>query len=86
MGAALFGWITFPIVITAATSGALVIFWLASTVANKFFFERATDTLEESPCGFSSKPNPVALDDALGPFFPFLAGEYYSRVAKNATA
>ena len=71
MGAALFGWITFPIVITAATSGALVIFWLASTVANKFFFERATDTLEKVRAVFHQSPIRWLLMMRLVPFFPF---------------
>ena len=71
MGAALFGWITFPIVITAATSGALVIFWLASTVANKFFFERASDTLEKVRAVFHQGPIRWLLMMRLVPFFPF---------------
>ena len=71
MGAALFGWITFPIVIAAATSGALVIFWLASTVANKFFFERATDTLEKVRAVFHQSPIRWLLMMRLVPFFPF---------------
>jgi uncharacterized membrane protein YdjX (TVP38/TMEM64 family) len=71
MGAALFGWITFPIVITAATSGALVIFWLASTVANKFFFERASDTLEKVRVAFHQSPIRWLLMMRLVPFFPF---------------
>lgn len=71
MGAALFGWIAFPIVITAATSGAVVIFWLASTVANKFFFERATDTLAKVCAVFRQSPIRWLLMMRLVPFFPF---------------
>ena len=71
MGAALFGWIAFPIVITAATSGAVVIFWLASTVANKFFFERAIDTLEKVRAVFRQSPIRWLLMMRLVPFFPF---------------
>lgn len=71
MGAALFGWITIPIVITAATSGALVIFWLASTVANKFFFEQATATLEKVRTVFHQSPIRWLLMMRLVPFFPF---------------
>ena len=71
MGAALFGWITIPIVITAATSGALVIFWLASTVANKFFFEQATNTLEKVRTVFHQSPIRWLLMMRLVPFFPF---------------
>ena len=70
-GAALFGWITFPIVITAATSRALVIFWLASTVANKFFSERVTDTLEKVHAVFHQSPIRWLLMMRLVPFFPF---------------
>ena len=71
MGAALFGWIIFPVIITAATSGALVIFWLASTVANKFFFERATDTLKKVRAVFHQSPIRWLLMMRLVPFFPF---------------
>ena len=81
MGAALFGWITFPIVIAAATSGALVIFWLASTVANKFFFERATDTLEKVRAVFHQSPIRWLLMMRLVPFFLF-GCEYYSALLK----
>ena len=71
IGAALFGWIAFPIVITAATLGALVIFWLGSTVANKFFYERATDTLEKVREVFRQSPIRWLLMMRLVPFFPF---------------
>ncbi len=71
MGAALFGWIMLPIIVTAGTSGALVIFWLASTVANKFFFERAIDTLEKVHVVFHQSPIRWLLTMRLIPFFPF---------------
>ena len=41
MGAALFGWISLPMIVSAATAGSLVVFLLASTIAREFFSQRA---------------------------------------------
>ena len=48
-----------------------MIFWLASAVANKFFFERATDTLEKVRAAFHQSPIRWLLMMRLVPFFPF---------------
>ena len=49
MGAALFGWISLPMIVSAATAGSLVVFLLASTIAREFFSQRAggaTDSVQ----------------------------------------
>ena len=70
MGAALFGWISLPIIVSAATAGALVVFLLASTIAREFFSQRAggADSVQTA---FHRSPIRWLLTMRLIPFFHF---------------
>ena len=71
MGAALFGWISLPIIVSAATAGALVVFLLASTIAREFFSQRAGGATDSVQTVFHRSPIRWLLTMRLIPFFPF---------------
>jgi uncharacterized membrane protein YdjX (TVP38/TMEM64 family) len=71
MGAALFGWISLPIIVSAATAGALVVFLLASTIAREFFSQRAGGAIDSVQTAFHRSPIRWLLTMRLIPFFPF---------------
>ena len=71
MGAALFGWISLPIIVSAATAGALVVFLLASTIAREFFSQRAGGATDSVQTAFHRSPIRWLLTMRLIPFFPF---------------
>ena len=71
MGAALFGWIALPIIVLSATTGAMVIFLLASTFARQFFSQRAEGVVETVQETFHRSPIRWLLTMRLIPFFPF---------------
>ena len=56
MGAALFGWISLPIIVSAATAGALVVFFLASTIAREFFSQRVGGAIDSVQTAFHRSP------------------------------
>jgi uncharacterized membrane protein YdjX (TVP38/TMEM64 family) len=71
MGAALFGWVALPIIVLSATTGAMVIFLLASTFARQFFTQRAEGVVETVQETFHRSPIRWLLTMRLIPFFPF---------------
>ena len=71
MGAALFGWISLPMIITAATVGSLVVFLLASTFAREFFSQRAGSAIDSIQTAFHRSPIRWLLTMRFIPFFPF---------------
>ena len=71
MGAALFGWVALPIIVLSATTGAMVIFLLASTFARQFFSQRAEGVVETVQETFHRSPIRWLLTMRLIPFFPF---------------
>ena len=71
MGAALFGWISLPIIVSAATAGALVVFFLASTIAREFFSQRVGGAIDSVQTAFHRSPIRWLLTMRLIPFFPF---------------
>ena len=71
MGAALFGWISLPMIISAATAGSLVVFLLASTIAHKFFLHRAGSAIDSVQIAFHRSPTRWLLTMRFIPFFPF---------------
>jgi len=71
MGAALFGWVALPTIVLSATTGAVVIFLLASTFARQFFSERAGGVVETVRATFDMSPKRWLLTMRLIPFFPF---------------
>ena len=71
MGAALFGWVALPIIVLGATTGAMVIFLLASTFASQFFTQRAEGVVETVQQTFHRSPIRWLLTMRLIPFFPF---------------
>ena len=71
MGAALFGWISLPMIITAATAGSLVVFLLASTIAHEFFSQRAGSAINSVQKAFHRSPIRWLLTMRFIPFFPF---------------
>ena len=70
MGAALFGWISLPIIVSAATAGALVVFFLASTIAREFFSQRVGGAIDSVQTAFHRSPIRWLLTMRLIPFFP----------------
>ncbi len=71
MGAALYGWIALPVIVTAATVGALVVFILASTIASDFFYQRTNHVIDGVRFAFLKSPKRWLLTMRLIPFFPF---------------
>jgi uncharacterized membrane protein YdjX (TVP38/TMEM64 family) len=71
MGAALFGWVALPMIVLSATTGAMVIFLLASTFARQFFSQRAGGVVETVQETFHRSPIRWLLTMRLIPFFPF---------------
>ena len=71
MGAALFGWISLPLIVSAATAGSLVVFLLASTIAREFFSQRAGGAIDSVQTAFHRSPIRWLLTMRLIPFFPF---------------
>ncbi len=71
MGAALFGWISLPMIVSAATAGSLVVFLLASTIAREFFSQRAGSAIESVQTAFHRSPIRWLLTMRFIPFFPF---------------
>ncbi len=71
MGAALFGWISLPLIVSAATAGSLVVFLLASTIAREFFSQRAGGAIDSIQTAFHRSPIRWLLTMRFIPFFPF---------------
>jgi len=71
MGAALFGWIALPIIVLSATTGAMVVYIVASTFARQFFSKRAEGVIETVRVTFHRSPIRWLLTMRLIPFFPF---------------
>ena len=71
MGAALFGWISLPMIIATATAGSLVIFLFASTIAREFFSQRAGSAIDLVQAAFHRSPIRWLLTMRFIPFFPF---------------
>ena len=71
MGAALFGWISLPMIVSAATAGSLVVFLLASTIAREFFSQRAGGAIDSVQNAFHRSPIRWLLTMRFIPFFPF---------------
>ena len=70
-GSAVFGWVALPTIVLAATTGAFLVFTLASTVARDFFFSRADVVLDRVRSVFAKSPIRWLLTMRLIPFFPF---------------
>ncbi|MDB2620013.1 VTT domain-containing protein, partial [Litoricolaceae bacterium] len=70
-GSAVFGWVALPTIVLAATTGAFLVFILASTVAREFFFSRADVVLDRVRSVFAKSPIRWLLTMRLIPFFPF---------------
>ena len=66
-----FGWVALPTIVLAATTGAVLVFILASTVAREFFFSRADVVLDRVRSVFAKSPIRWLLTMRLIPFFPF---------------
>ena len=86
MGAALFGWISLPIIVSAATAGALVVFLLASTIAREFFSQRAGGAIDSVQTAFHRSPIRWLLTMRLIPFFSILASEYHPGITTDENA
>jgi uncharacterized membrane protein YdjX (TVP38/TMEM64 family) len=71
MGAALFGWIALPIIVLSATTGAMIVFLLASTFARQLFTKRAGGVVETVQETFHKSPIRWLLTMRFIPFFPF---------------
>lgn len=71
IGSAVFGWVALPTIVLAATAGAFLVFFLASTVAREFFFMRADAVLDRVRAVFAKSPIRWLLTMRLIPFFPF---------------
>lgn len=70
-GAALFGWVAFPVIVVAATMGATIIFLLSKSIAREFFTRRVEGAIDSVRAVFLKSPIRWCLTMRVIPFFPF---------------
>lgn len=72
-GAALFGWAALPVIILAASIGAVLVFMLARTLLREMLQTRVTHWIEGVESGFRKSPVRWCLTMRLIPVMPFWA-------------